>query len=204
MECRDLCSGQAAQLQLFFWFVSGTRSGCVGGCVSAASSWRCWIRDHFRQTSSERAVSCDVPGTRQAAHAISFMRYLRRRSPFVSEGLHFGRCNTDQCAPGRRSQSAWPPSPACVWPLRRTRTRPGRRQSLRIRGNNGVAVTCQTRNGSAAVAQQAPRDACAEARARSRRLRQTSVPRGADRRVQGHRHRRLFDHCDACERTPRR
>ena len=45
-----------------------------------------------------------------AAHAISFMRYLRRRSPFVSEGLHFGRCNTDQCAPGRRSQSAWPPS----------------------------------------------------------------------------------------------
>ena len=31
---------------------------------------------------------------------------------------------------------------------------------------------------------------------------QTSVPRGADRRVQGHRHLRLFDHCDACELAP--
>ena len=39
-------------------------------------------------------------------------------------------------------------------------------------------------------------------RARSRRLRQTSVPRGADRRVQGHRRRRLFGHCDARELAP--
>ena len=42
-----------------FYFMSGTRIGCVGGCVSAGSSRRCWLSGKLRQTSPERTGTND-------------------------------------------------------------------------------------------------------------------------------------------------
>ena len=63
----------------------------VGGAGCAASFAK-------RPRNERSRATCRALFT--AAHAIAFMRYIRRGSPFVSARLHFGRCCTRPVCPG--------------------------------------------------------------------------------------------------------